>query len=148
MANIPEERIHSGLDVISGPKFPETNGLLPAAAQSTIKFHYASQFIAPQACQRELALKQVALNVEDLQVAVEAAFVANLRELVSILQRIDIQCLLLALLKILLMIDKRVRYLAKTILNGLSVGDHHFTLGGFRVVDVVAKPPGIEDCEI
>ena len=67
--------------------------LLPAAAQRLIDLHEPERLLQFESGQRQLALEQVTLGVQHLQVTVPAALIAESREAGGLGQRIDEQLL-------------------------------------------------------
>src|SRR5471030_2909741 len=73
-------------------------GLAPAAAQRAIELHHGHAFLQAQLRQSELAVEEVALRVQHLEVAIQAAAIAQFRESYGVFQRVHQLLLLAALL--------------------------------------------------
>jgi hypothetical protein len=54
-------------------------GILPAAAQCPVQFHYRKQLVFPQLGERQFTRKLVALGIQNLQISIESAPVAESR---------------------------------------------------------------------
>src|SRR5437868_4262244 len=87
--------------------------LSPAAAERAIEVHDGGELLLPKAREVELALEQVALGVEDLEVAVDSALVPLGRQPRRRAQRVDEPRLLDALFAPLLILRERIRDLAE-----------------------------------
>ena len=71
---------------------------LPAAAEGPVKLHERQQLLQPQLRQDKPALEEVALGVQHLEVTVQAALVAEIREPVRFGQGLNKPILLSPLL--------------------------------------------------
>src|SRR5216117_1649143 len=100
----------------------------PAAAQGAVELDDGGQLLLAQASEQELPLEQVALCVEDLEVAVEPAGVAGRGEARRLAQRFDQKLLLRPLLRGLAVVDERVGDLAQGGVDGLLVADQSVAL--------------------
>src|SRR5580700_427994 len=63
-------------------------GLLPAAAQRLIKLNHTKQFLQADLGQVQLALEQVAVGVERVQLRVHAAAISKVGEAEPVLERL------------------------------------------------------------
>src|ERR1700733_4229668 len=114
-------------------------GLLPAAAKRAIKLNHRLQFHQPQLRQRELSGKQVALRIQDLKVAIQAAAIAQVGQPHAFRKRGHQLFFLATLLARTSVNGQGVGHFAQRAIDGLLIGDQHLALLCFRELDACAE---------
>src|SRR5213594_1006188 len=121
------------------------NDSAPAAAERPIEMDDGCELLPAKTREIELALEQVALGVEDLQVAVDSRLVPLRRQPRRGPQGVDEPRLFDALFARLPILRERIRHLAKGRIDRALVVDDQLPLNGFGKLDVRAGAPCVED---
>src|SRR5262245_37999800 len=96
---------------------------LPAAAECAVEPHDREEFVSQELGKLQLGVEELALGVEDLEVAGDAAAIADVRQPRGVEQGVDERFLLNAGFGPLAVLDEGIRDVTECLLDRLLVAD-------------------------
>ncbi len=133
--------MHAVRDAILRNRRSTPTSRLPSTAQGFIKLNDAQELFKTQAREIELSLKQIAISIERVELGVDAAVVAEVREPETDFQSFLKLFLFDAAFVEALMSDQRVGSFGERRLNRLLVLNQHALVLSLGELDAGLKPP-------